>query len=102
MTPEISALITVISVSFAVFSGIVAIRRNNRTDDRASAAEMTTVIVKLENIADDVKEIKENIKGLDEKIQLLDRRVTVVEQSTKSAHHRIDKNFGRDEDGDDD
>lgn len=98
MTPEISAIITVISVAFAIFSGIIAIRRNNRTDDRASASEITTVIVKLENIADDVKEIKENIRGLDEKIQSLDRRVTIVEQSTKSAHHRLDSFMEEDDD----
>lgn len=61
MSPEISALITVISVAFAIFSGIVAIRRNNKTDDREEAAKTTTIIVKLENIGDDVKEIKENI-----------------------------------------
>lgn len=98
MTPEISAIITVISVAFAIFSGVMAIRRNNRTDDRASASEITTVIVKLENIADDVKEIKENIRGLDEKIQSLDRRVTIVEQSTKSAHHRLDSFMEEDDD----
>lgn len=98
MTPEISAIITVISVAFAIFSGVIAIRRNNRTDDRASASEITTVIVKLENIADDVKEIKENIRGLDEKIQSLDRRVTIVEQSTKSAHHRLDSFMEEDDD----
>lgn len=98
MTPEISVIITVISVAFAIFSGVIAIRRNNRTDDRASASEITTVIVKLENIADDVKEIKENIRGLDEKIQSLDRRVTIVEQSTKSAHHRLDSFMEEDDD----
>ena len=92
MTPEISALITVISVSFAVFSGIVAIRRNNRTDDRASAAEMTTVIVKLENIADDVKEIKDNIKGLDEK--LIDKETRVQVATVQGMIQRILYNAG--------
>lgn len=101
MTPEISSLITVLSVSFAVFSGVIAIRRNNKNDDQANAAQITTVIVKLENIGDDVKEIKENIKGLDEKIQQLDRRVTIVEQSTKSAHHRLDGLIDQEEDRND-
>ena len=97
MPVEISSLITAIAVTFAIFSGVVAIRRGNRQDDRASAAEITTVIIKLENIADDVREIKENIKGLDEKIQQLDRRVTIVEQSTKSAHHRLDEHVAENE-----
>lgn len=95
MTIEISTVITVISVAFALFSGIVAMRRNNRNDDSANAAQITTVIVKLENIGDDVKEIKENIRGVEEKIQQLDKRVTIVEQSAKSAHHRLDGVTGR-------
>ena len=91
MTVEVSLLISVVSVGFAIFSGIMAIRRNHKTDDQEEAKQNTVIIVKLENIADDVKEIKENIKGLDEKIQQLDRRVTIVEQSTKSAHRRMDE-----------
>lgn len=90
MTIEVSSIITFVSVAFAVFSGIMAIRRNNKTEDSANAAQITTVIVKLENIGDDVREIKENLRGLEEKIQQLDRRVTIVEQSAKSAHHRLD------------
>ena len=91
MTVEVSLLISVVSVGFAIFSGIMAIRRNHKTDDQEEAKQNTVIIVKLENIADDVKEIKENIKGLDERIQQLDRRVTIVEQSTKSAHNRMDE-----------
>ena len=90
MTIELSLVITMISVSFAVISGVIAMRRNNRTEDTANAAQITTVIVKLENIADDIKEIKENIRGVEEKIQQLDRRVTIVEQTARSAHTRID------------
>lgn len=90
MTVELSLMITIVSVSFALLSGIMSIRRNHKSDDTANAAQITTVIVKLENIGDDVKEIKENLRTLDEKIQQLDRRVTIVEQSAKSAHHRLD------------
>ncbi len=91
MSIEIGILISIISVSFAVLTGTLNIRRNNKTADQEEAKQNTVIIVKLENIADDVKEIKENIRGLDEKIQRLDRRVTIVEQSTKSAHHRLDE-----------
>lgn len=98
MPVEISSIITAISVTFGVFSGIVAIRRGNKQDDRSSAAEMTTVIVKLENISDDIKEVKDTMKRMDEKIQLLDRRITIVEQSTKSAHHRLDTVIGSERD----
>ena len=102
MTIELGLLISVISVGFAVLSGTMAIRRNNKTDDQEEAKQNTVIIVKLENIADDVKEIKEHIKGLDEKIQQLDRRVTIVEQSTKSAHHRLDGIMDQEDNRDED
>ena len=94
MTPEISMVITVISVSFAIFSGIMAMRRNARMDDQKYQSEITTVIVKLENIADDTKEIKEQIKGLDDRLHELDRRVTIVEQKAEKAHVRLDESLG--------
>ena len=58
MTIELGLLISVISVGFAVLTGTLAIRRNNKTDDQEEAKQNTVIIVKLENIADDVKEIK--------------------------------------------
>lgn len=95
MSPEISMVITIVSVSFAIFSGIMAMRRNARLDDQKYQSEITTVIVKLENIADDTKEIKEQIKGLDDQIHNLDRRVTIVEQKADRAHIRLDESVGK-------
>lgn len=94
MVIEVSLVISLISVSFAVLAGILAIRRNNRMDDQKYQSEITTVIVKLENIADDTREIKEQIRGLDEKVQNLDRRVTIVEAKADSAHNRLDATNG--------
>lgn len=90
MVVEVSLVITLISVSFAVLTGILAIRRNNRMDDQKYQSEITTVIVKLENISDDTKEIKEQMRGLDDKVQSLDRRITIVEAKATSAHNRLD------------
>lgn len=94
MVIEVSLVISLISVSFAVLAGILAIRRNNRMDDQKYQSEITTVIVKLENIADDTKEIKEQIRGLDDKVQNLDRRVTIVEAKADRAHDRLDATAG--------
>ena len=50
MTIEVALLISGISVAFGIFAGISNIRRNQKIDDKKDATEMTTVIVKLENI----------------------------------------------------
>ena len=89
-TPEVSAFITIISVAFAIFAGVMTIRRNARLDDQRYSSDITTVIVKLEAIAEDIKEIKEQVHGLDNKVQSLDRRVTILEQSVNKAHSRLD------------
>ena len=94
MTVELSGIVTIISVAFAVFAGIMAIRRNNKTDDRAEATQITTVIVKLESIGDDIKEIKKDMRGFEERLQQIDRRLTIVEQSAKAAHNRLDIAIG--------
>ena len=61
MTLELSIVISVLSVSFALYSGISNLKRNDKKDTAEETAQLTTVIVKL-----------------------------AVEQSAKSAHHRLD------------
>ena len=48
------------------------------------------MIVKLENIGDGVSEIKSDMKNVKGEVQELRERLVVVEQSAKSAHHRLD------------
>lgn len=94
MTIELSLLLTGISVAFAVFFGISSKQRNDRKDTEEAteqrAANNTMVMVKLENIADDLKDIKRENKENREDLKLLHERVVVVEQSLKSYHKRLD------------
>lgn len=90
MTLELSIVISVISVSFALYSGISNLKRNGKKDTAEETAQLTTVIVKLENIGDGVAEIKADMKNVKGEVQELRERLVAVEQSTKSAHHRLD------------
>lgn len=90
MTIEIALLISAASLGFGIYQGVSNLKRNKATDDKKDATEMTTVIVKLESIGTGVTEIKSDMRNIREDIQDLRERVVVVEQSTKSAHHRID------------
>jgi DNA anti-recombination protein RmuC len=48
------------------------------------------VIVKLENINDNIKEVKVDMKDVVSDIDKIKERLTAVEASAKSAHKRID------------
>lgn len=93
MTIETSLLISGISVAFAVFAGIIAIRRNDRKDVERKAIQSATVNVKLDTIGGDVAEIKDDVKGIITDVKTLTERVVAVEQSAKQAHKRLDEHI---------
>lgn len=90
MTIEVALLISVISVSFAIYTGLSNKKRNEASDIRKDATETATINVKLDTINRGVDDIKIEQKTISKDIKELSDRVLVVEQSAKSAHHRID------------
>ena len=95
MTIEISLLLSGVSVAFAIFFGICSKQRNEKKDTQEDATEQrattdTMVMVKLENIADDLKDIKRESRENREEMKTLRERVVIVEQSLKSYHKRLD------------
>ena len=87
---SVPVLISGLSLAVAIIVAITNLRRNNAADDRRMATETTTLIVKLENINNGVNEIKSDMRSMKSDIQDLRDRLIIVEQSAKSAHHRID------------
>ena len=90
MTMEVALLISGVSVAFGIFAGISNIRRNQKIDDKKNAAEMTTVIVKLENIGIGITEIKSEMSNVKNDIKEDRERIIRVEESAKQAHKRLD------------
>ena len=91
MTIEISLLLSGVSVAFAIFFGICSKQRNDTQEDAEQRATTDTmVMVKLENIADDLKDIKRESRENREEMKTLRERVVIVEQSLKSYHKRLD------------
>ena len=86
----ISIVISILSVCIAAIVCVTNLRRNNKADDRKDATEMTSVIVKLENIKDDTNEIKGEVKNLRGEVGGLRERVIVAEQTVKALHKRVD------------
>ena len=97
---EISTLLSAISLSVAATMLIVNVlntRRNRRSDDQRDAAERTTLIVKIEAINNGINEIKTDVRGLRGDVRELQDRMIIVEQSVKSAHHRVDRIEGKED-----
>lgn len=91
MTIEIALLISVLSVGFAIYFGFKSTKRADTTEVEQKAIESATINVKLDTIAGDVRDIKYDMTAVKKDVQGLTERMIVVEQSTKSAHHRIDE-----------
>lgn len=90
MTIELSLLLSGVSVAFAIYFGIASKHRNEKKDTQDETAASTAVMIKLESIADDLKEIKAENRNFREDISLLRERVAKVESSLKSYHKRLD------------
>lgn len=94
MTIELSLLLSGISVAFAVYFGMHTKHRNEEKDTvektEGQTEKNTMVMVKLENIADDIKDIKRESRENRESIGMLRERIANVEQSVKSCHKRLD------------
>ncbi len=86
----IALFVTLISVAFAVYFGLKNAKRSDTSDIERKAAETATINVKLDQIGGDVRDIKYDMTAVKRDVQSLTERMITVEQSTKSAHHRID------------
>lgn len=103
LTIELALLFSGVSVAAALFFGISNLKRNEEKDTREEAAQMTTVIVKLETISNGVFEIKSELSAVKQDVKETGERLIRCEESVKQAHKRIDtcekfyKNGGQDE-----
>ena len=97
---DVSLVLSIVSIGFAVITGIINLTRGKSKDDKKEATELATVIVKLESISKDTSEIKNELRSVKSDMQGLRERVVIVEQSYKSLHKRVDKFEGRTENRD--
>lgn len=91
MKIDITILISVISVFSAVLFAVKNAKRQDDSEVEKKAVETATINVKLDSIGNDVKDIKYDITAMKKEVGNLTERMVVVEQSTKSAHKRIDE-----------
>ena len=90
MSIEITILLSVISISYAIYFGLKKSKRNETLDIKSDTAQLTTVIVKLENIGIGISEIKSELCNIKNDVKEDRERIIRIEESVKQAHKRID------------
>ena len=85
-TISIALLCTILGVSISYLT----FQRNKDNAIRAETREDAETRAKLDYISKGVDDIRLDIKTQDRKINEVIERVIKVEESAKSAHHRID------------
>lgn len=58
---------------------------------KVEAQKQARVESKLDEISSDTKDIKSDLRNVKADISSINERLIIVEQSTKSAHHRLDE-----------
>ena len=92
LTIEVSTaiIISVLSLAFSVFMGLKSNKRTDTKDIEERVKENTRINMKLDAISSNTTDIKNDVSEMRKEINSHDNRIVKVEESVKSAHHRID------------
>lgn len=90
MTVEVALIISIVSVVFSVFFGLKNNKRTDTKDIEERVKENTRINFKLDNISTTTQEIKTEISSVREDVKSHNDRIIKLEESCKSAHHRMD------------
>ena len=80
MQIPVTIIISLIALIVSAINSFTGLRRNNKKEDKAEATQLTTVIVKLENIGNDIKDVKTDLKDVKSDIRNHSDRLVKVEQ----------------------
>lgn len=87
---EVSILISVVSVSFAVFFGLKSNKRADSNEIAEKVARDTKLDMKLAEIGNDVKEVKETVRTIQNDVKDHEGRIAKLEASYTRLHERVD------------
>jgi peptidoglycan hydrolase CwlO-like protein len=86
MQVEIAYLISIVSLAFSVFFGLKSSKHTDTKDIEERVKDNTRINMKLDAIAGTTQEIS----TMREEINKHNDKIIKLEQSLKSAHHRLD------------
>lgn len=81
-------IVSIVALLFSVYQFVKA-------SEKEDTSQITTVLIKLENITELVAEIRKDVRDDRQERQEMRDRLVAVEASAKSAHKRIDMVEGK-------
>lgn len=89
-TSSISVAIAGFSLGIAALSLFRMYKKDTQETTKGQTQDLTRIETKVDYVGSDVKEMRDDIKAQGVLQSQMSERLTRVEESTKSAHHRID------------
>lgn len=90
MNVDITVLIGIIGTLFGIALGVWKAKKDEEKIIKDETVQDTVVATKLDYISKGVDDIRLDIKAQDKRISDIIERLIKVEESSKSAHYRID------------
>lgn len=90
MTVEVALLISFVSVAFSIYFGIKNSKRTDTKDVEERVKESAKMNAMLEMINSTTQEIKSKMNAMGDEIRAHDKRLTIVEESVRYDHERIE------------
>lgn len=91
----ISISIAGLSVLIAFFSLTRLYKNDSKTETKDQTESRVRMETKIDTIGEQIKDVRDDVKAQGVRQTDMMDRLTKVEESTKSAHHRIDGLEGR-------
>lgn len=85
-----AAIISTTISAIAVLISAISLARFYKKDNKESSDSLVRFETKIDNIGGQVTEVRDDVKAQGVLYSDMRERVAKVEESTKSAHHRID------------
>ena len=80
MQIPITIIISLIALIVSAINSFTGLRRNNKKEDKAEATQLTTVIVKLENIGNDIKDVKSDIRNHSDRLVKVEQELEIIKR----------------------
>lgn len=85
----ITTAVSVVALVISAISVFTSMRRANKKEDKDESTQMTTVIVKLENIGDDIKDVKTDVRELRSDMMNHTERLAAIEQKVRALDKAV-------------
>jgi len=92
---EISDIIALGSLSFAVLMGYLTIRKDTKKDDQEETSVMVSLKVDLKYMTKQIEGIENKLNRIEEKVDDTNSRIAKNEERTNSALKQVDILRGR-------